>query len=384
MFLLQRQDAVRKPTYLMKDTTHTQTRAGKFTPVGIVFAILGLLMFAYFVRKAGIDEIVSGIRRLGAGFILLIALSGLRHTVRSLAWTKCFEAPYRLRFVDAFKARVMGDALGNIVPLASVAVAEPSKAIFVRDRVPLIPGFAALAVENIFYSFSVVLFIFLGTTTLLLSFPLPKALRYASIGALVGTSFFGLIGYLVIQGEWKFLSGSLTILHDRSIKWSWLEKAIPRLRTIEERIYGFHNRNRSRFLGIFALDICFHVAGVMEVYTTLFFISGVIAPTMLTAFILESVNRVINVVFKFVPLRTGVDEAGTGMLAKVLGFTTAIGVTLAVVRKARDIFWSMLGVALIVRRGFSVQGAAAEAEKAIAEVSAGQNELPRLPAGESG
>ena len=78
-------------------------------------------------------------------------------------------------------------------------------------------------------------------------------------------------------------------------------------------------------------------------------------PTLLTAFILESVNRVINVVFKFVPLRTGIDEAGTGMLSKVLGFTTAIGVTLAIVRKARDIFWTAIGVALIVRRGLSLK-----------------------------
>jgi hypothetical protein len=70
---------------------------------------------------------------------------------------------------------------------------------------------------------------------------------------------------------------------------------------------------------------------------------------------LESVNRVINVVFKFVPLRTGIDEAGTGMLSKVLGFTTAIGVTLAIVRKARDIFWTGIGVALMVRRGLSLK-----------------------------
>jgi hypothetical protein len=54
-------------------------------------------------------------------------------------------------------------------------------------------------------------------------------------------------------------------------------------------------------------------------------------------------------------MRTGVDEAGTGMLAKVLGFTTAIGVTLAIVRKARDIFWSAVGVTLILRRGLSIR-----------------------------
>ena len=125
---------------------------------------------------------------------------------------------------------------------------------------------------------------------------------------------------------------------------------------MEEHIYGFYDRNRAHFLTIFALEICFHLAGAAEIYVTLFFISNTLAPTLLTAFILESVNRVINVVFKFVPLRTGVDEAGTGMLSKVLGFTTAIGVTLAIVRKARDIFWTAIGVTLIVRRGCQYDG----------------------------
>ena len=128
----------------------------------------------------------------------------------------------------------------------------------------------------------------------------------------------------------------------------------PKARTLEDRIYGFYQRNQQSFIGIFALELMFHLAGVLEVYTTLTFISPV-EPTLLTAFILESVNRIINVAFKFVPLRTGVDEAGTGMLAKVLGFSTAIGVTLAIVRKGRDIFWAAVGVALMIRKGFSLK-----------------------------
>ena len=82
----------------------------------------------------------------------------------------------------------MGDALGNIIPFVSVAVSEPSKAVFVKDRVPLIVGLSGLAIENIFYGLSVALFIFSGTATLLLSFSLPKPLRYASIGALIATA----------------------------------------------------------------------------------------------------------------------------------------------------------------------------------------------------
>jgi hypothetical protein len=265
----------------------------------------------------------------------------------------------------------MGDALGNIIPLASVAVAEPSKAAFVTNRVPLMASLSAIALENIFYSLSVVLLIFSGTAALLLSFTLPKPLRYASISALVATVVIAPLGYLVIRKKWKFLSGTMSMLQRRKIAAAWMDKGIPRALTLEERIYGFYDRHRDRLVLIFLLEVCFHLAGVAEIYVTLSFISEIVAPTLLTAFILESVNRVINVVFKFVPLRTGIDEAGTGMLSKVLGFTTTIGVTLAIVRKARDIFWTAVGVALMVRRGLSLksldqQGVAVEATNVVA------------------
>lgn len=349
----------------MSESIKSSSKTKKFAPLGIVFAVLGFFLFAYTVRKAGVSQIVDGIQRLGIAFLLIVAISAMRLVVRSLAWTKCFEPPHRLRFRDAFAARVMGDALGNIIPLASMAVSEPSKAAFVRHRVPLMAGLSALAIENIFYSLSVALFIFSGMTALLLTFPLPKALRYAAVGTLIGVAVVATIGYLVIQRRWRFLSGIFVFLSNRTTSRTWIERATARTKTLEERIYGFYDRNRRYFLAIFGLELCFHLAGVLEIYTTLSFISETVSPTPFTAFILESVNRVINVVFKFVPLRTGVDEAGTGMLAKVLGFTTTIGVTLAIVRKARDIFWTAVGVTLMVRRGLSLRAAAEQSEEAI-------------------
>ncbi|HEY6233215.1 MAG TPA: lysylphosphatidylglycerol synthase domain-containing protein [Pyrinomonadaceae bacterium] len=344
-----------------------RARNKKLARFGILFALLGLLLFAYFVRKAGVSDILAGIGRLGWGFLLILAISGVRQTSRSLAWVRCFEPPYNLRFRDAFAARVVGDALGNIVPLASVAVAEPSKAAFVTDRVPLMASLSALALENIFYSLSVVLLIFSGTAALLFSFSLPKPLRYASIIALVVTLVIAPLGYFVLRRQWKFLSRPMSLLGGWGIARAWMEqKGIPRARTLEDRIYGFYARNSNRLISIFLLEVCFHLAGIAEIYTTLYFISSV-KPTLLTAFILESVNRVINVVFKFIPLRTGIDEAGTGMLSKVLGFTTAIGVTLAIVRKARDIFWTTIGVALMVRRGLTL--------KNLAKISEGETKL---------
>jgi Lysylphosphatidylglycerol synthase TM region len=346
---------------------HTRNR--RLARFGVVFAILGLLLFAYFVRKAGVGQIAENIRRLGFGFLLILGISAIRQVARCLAWQRCFESPHSLRFRDAFAARVMGDALGNIVPVASVAVSEPSKAAFVTNRVPLLVSLSALALENIFYSLSVAIFIFSGTVALLLAFPLKPALRYASYGTLCVSILIVPLGFLVIRRQWRFLSRPLSIMQRRGFAKAWLEKAIPRAQSLEDRIYGFYRRNSNRLLLILVLEMCFHLAGVLEIYTTLWFISDVVAPTLLTAFILESVNRVINVVFKFIPFRLGVDEAGTGMLARALGFTAAIGAALAIVRKGRDLFWTGIGVALMVRRGLSLRSMSQEAQTAVADAT---------------
>lgn len=336
-----------------------RARRRRFAPLGIIFGLLGLLLFGYFVRRAGVGEIFANIQRLGAGFLLILAISGTRYIVRALAWTRCVERPHHLPFRDAVAARVMGDALGNIIPFASVAVSEPSKAVFVKDRVPLLVGLSALAIENIFYALSVALFICAGTATLLLSFSLPKALRYASIGALVTTLIIIPAGYALLRSQKKFLSGTLRFFGRLGVAPNLVAKITPRAQTLEERVYGFYGRNRGSFLSIFALDMCFHVAGVAEIYTTLLFISPV-APSLRQAFILESVNRIINVAFKFIPLRAGVDEGGTGQVSKVLGFARGIGETLAIIRKGRDIFWSAIGLVLIWRQGLSLRNLAGD------------------------
>ena len=337
------------------------------TPLGIVFAVLGLALFAYFVKKAGIGQIAGGIQRLGAGFLLIIAISAVRQVVRSLAWSLCVEAPYRLGFWDAFRARVMGDAIGNVLPFASFAISEPAKPVLIRDRVPLMAGFSAIAIENLFYGLSVAVFIFSGMVALLLSFSLPKGLRLASIITLVIILLAVALGTLFIGKQLRFISGTTRFFHRRGLNEKWVEKG----RTLEDRIYGFYLRNRARFLPILLLEACFHLAGICEIYVTLSFISPDQPPTFLTAFILESVNRVITLAFKFIPLRMGVDEAGTGKVSKALLFTEATGVTLAIVRKARDVFWAGVGMAMLVQRGLSLRTVAREAEEALAEQTKG-------------
>jgi hypothetical protein len=338
------------------------TSKRRLAPLGIILTAGGVLLFVYFVKRAGITEIAAGIRRLGSGFLLILLISGSRHVVRSLAWMLCLEPPHRLRFRDALRARLMGDAIGNILPLGSLFVAEPAKPALIRDRVPLIEGFSSLLIENVFYSLSVVIFVSAGMLALLLSFSLTKGLRLASLMTVAIIAVVIVMGVLLVRRQVRFISGAATLLHRRGLNPKWVDKS----RGVEDRVYGFYQRNGSRFVPILLLEACFHLAGVIEIYVSLYFISQQ-PPTLFTAFILESVNRVITMAFKFVPLRLGVDEAGTGKVSKVLQYSEAAGVTLAIVRKGRDLFWAAVGMLLLVHRGWSLRAAADEADPKVPE-----------------
>ncbi len=325
------------------------TRA-RWSVGSLVAAVLGLALFAYTVRQTGFAEVIEGFKRVGAAFFIILALAGLRLAARAWAWVLCTDRPHDLRLRDTFPALVSGDALGNLTPLG-LFVSEATKAALVRHRVTLMGALAGIAVENLFYTVSVAIVIAGGTVALVTMFELPAALRVVSLAAAAGMIAFIGLALALASGRFRPLTRIATWLERLALAPAALVRRTGKLRQLEEQVYTFVRRHPSLPLPVLLLQFVYHGAGVAEVYLTVALISDAVGPTLLTAFLLESVNRFINVAFKFVPLRLGIDEAGSGLLAQVLGLGSAVGVTLAIVRKARVLVWTGVGVALLASRG---------------------------------
>jgi hypothetical protein len=149
------------------------------------------------------------------------------------------------------------------------------------------------------------------------------------------------------------LSSLCNWLYNRHIGRGILEEGRRQVRLFEDLIYGFYRKYPRRFLPIFSIQVVFHALGVLEVLFILSRISDAV-PTLYSAYLLESVSRVISVVFKLVPFLIGVDEAGAQFVAETLALSAGIGVTLAIIRKGRILFWTALGMILILKREISL------------------------------
>ena len=321
------------------------------TPGAVLAAALGLALFVYAIRHAGVGAVADGIARLGWAFAAVVALGGLRFAARAAAWLRCLERGHRLRLRDVFPAVVAGDALGNLTPLG-VIVSEPAKALLLRRRAPLGRTLPALAVENLFYTLSAVLVIAGGLAALPLLLQAPGRLWLATTVVFVALAALLAGAHWVIRSRVPAGSALLAWLHGRGIAPRLAARGAERARAIEDRMHALYPRTWSDLLPVALLELAFHACAVAEIFLVLALIAPR-QPTLLDAFVLESTNRLIAAVFRFVPLRIGVDEAGTGLLAELLAFGTAGGVTLAIVRKGRMLVWTALGLAALAGRGLS-------------------------------
>lgn len=322
------------------------------TPGGVAAALFGAALFAFTIQQTEIQHIREGLQSVGWGFLVIVGLSGARLLVRAWAWSLCTEGEPGLRLRDTFPAFLTGDALGNLTPLGLFA-SEATKAVYVRHRVPLMTAISGLTIENLIYTLSVAVVIVGGTMALLLDFTVSDRLRLSFLIALGGMIALIAACAWILGRQVKVMTGLIQWLHTRSLAPHALAGRLEKLRTLEDTVYGFHRRHPKRLLTVVGLEAAYHAAGVAEVYLTLSLLDPTQTPTILVAFILETANRLINVVFKFVPMRLGVDEAGSGLLITVFKYPAHIGVMLALVRKVRMLVWTAVGVFFLARRGLS-------------------------------
>jgi putative ABC transport system permease protein len=311
--------------------------------------LLGFALLIYVINRVGVQPIFDALLRIGFfGFLILLAISGSRHVLRTIAMSSAVPKEHRrFNFFQAFAARLGGEAI-SFLTFTGPLLGEATKVALLRKRVPLTYGVPALVVDNLLYNLSVVFFILSGACVMLFTYNLPPLVYYS----LVAIAVIAALGIVAAGLAAKRRIMLVTWVLDQMARLRLSPRVILKRRQhiyhIESKVYDFYKHHPGVFFGMIGCNLLAHVSSVLEVYVTLHMLGY--RPNVAQAYIIESLTKVINFVFAFVPGTIGVYEYGTKVILETLGFPAATGVTLALVRKAGTVFWTSIGLLILTWR----------------------------------
>jgi putative ABC transport system permease protein len=333
--------------HLTTDAGDGARRRGWLFYLHILAFLFGAGLLVLLVRAVGVEPIFDALKQIGGGFFVLLAIAAARHCIRTLSMYLAVAPEHRrFTFWEAFTTRLAGETI-SFFTFTGPVLGEATKAALLRKRVPLASGVQALAVDNLLYNLSVAVFISSGALVMLATYNLPAGARFPLIVIAAGMTLVFLAVSAAVVSDVMPVTGAVDFFIRRGFKARWFASKREHFQRVESNVYDFYKHRPRAFFTMFACDFLAHATTVAEVYVALSLLG--FEPSARVAYIIDSLTKVVNLVFGFVPATIGVYEGGTGFILHTLGYAVATGVTIGIVRKASMIVWALVGLAMLVR-----------------------------------
>ena len=328
--------------------TDWRSRRGFLILQALILAC-GIGLFVYLLYSLGFGTILETMSRIGWGFLIIVAVNGSRHLVRALCIYLAIEREHRnVSYRSVLAARLAGEAV-NLMTVAGPFLGDATKIALLQREQSLTRSAAAVFIDNIIYYLTVGLMILSGVGLLVVTVGASNdGLGYALaiVVGLVLLMIFGLA--LALRFDVKPISFVLKRMDRKGL----LPKAVSAKRDlvleIETKVFDVYFNRPATFYTLLAIGLGTHALSVLEVYIALHLLG--FDPTVTHAYIIESLTKIVNSVFSFVPGTVGVYEGGNALFLKILGYSTAVGVALALVRRGAFLFWVAIGVLVLIYR----------------------------------
>lgn len=316
---------------------------------GVTF-VLGLGLLVLLVWWIGWKAVVDSLGHVGWGFAAIIALNVMRHFLRAASMYLAVPNEDRnFKYSSAVAARFGGEAI-SFLTFTGPFLGDATKAMLLRKNIPLASGASAVLIDNVLYYITVVMMIIAGAIALVYLYgsnsPTVSNLLLAIV---IGAAIILLALLAAIWFQVKPLTHLIGVLGRRGWLPAKVRKVEEGILKVETNVFEFY-RNRTRdFFLLGGISMLVHLISVSEVFLSLRLLG--FDSFWSTAFIIESLTKVINVAFGFVPGTIGVYEGGNAFILVTLGFATSVGVALALVRRGAMMFSLFVGLAILLWRG---------------------------------
>ncbi len=319
----------------MPDPSRNSRTLLRFVP------LIGIGLLAYLISKLDVHALAVNVKAIAWGLLLVIALGGLSHVVKTCAWLLTMRGERRhVSFARAFGLRLASEAIGQLGFLGMVG-GETTRVSLLGSGVSLPAAISSVTLDRGLFILTGAVATVSGIAGIGFAITLPHAIRVYAAALVIGLLCLLGAGAIAIQRRWPVLSASA-----RAIAWipgveKWLGSKQSTLIASEQRISAFyHDAPRAFWLSVLLNFFC-HFLAIVEVYICLRMLGAHAA--VAGALVMESLTKLINVAGSVNPGNVGTYEAGTMSIGKLIRLTGAQGLLLALCRRARAGFWAIIG-----------------------------------------
>lgn len=308
--------------------------------VRLLLLVFGLSVVAVLVWRAGPRFVWALLVTTGWSFVAVVGIYAVQVGVRAAAlWRTLLGG--QVRFADVLRIRLAGEAVGRLT-FTGPFLAEPAKGwLLTRRGLTAADAFGAIVTEYLLYTVVSSWLAIVALSLLLARGTLP--LRVQSIVAVVialTIAFLAAFAFAAVTGIGlivPILGGSRVVIGARRA-----ERAARAFTAVEEAIIRFLHDHRGRLTEVLAIETVAHLLLVLEIWVVLLALGA--QHSWKEPLIIEGGVKFVTIAFAFIPGQFGALEGAYALLAGAIGLSAAVGLTVALLRRVRDLIIAAAGV----------------------------------------
>lgn len=304
----------------------------------IFFLFIGLVILGTLLYYMDFSVIAKSFNLVGAKIFFVFAVA----IIWIICNTLCVSTlvGHRIAFHHLLYNQVTGDGYNVITPFAGLG-GEPYKVTHLANWLTLEEASETIMRDRLIHSLSGIIFTCMTLWAVVIFLPLEQSFFYTF--TIIGTvlSIFSFIySYIILSSAPEKLLGTL----------------LKKLNVLKN--FRSNPLERTIFLQALFFKILGRIANMLE-FVVIFLLLG-IDPVLLDIVTISAMLALSGTLLFIIPQGIGVNEAGISGAFKLIGQSVDVGLTVGLIRRARVLFWALLGVGihlltLVIKKSYLIK-----------------------------
>ena len=295
-------------------------------PIVFFFFLVGLGILGILISKMPLGEVMESMHSVGFNVLWVFAVAPLWFLANTMALSSLIQ--HRVGFFNLLYNQLVGEAMNTVVPLAGIG-GEPFKVKHLSRWLSIGEASQAIVLDRLIHAVSGLIY---SSAVLFITIYLVPFSASLKLSMILAGGLLGILGLALMFFSLSKVPSQLT---------HFILKRFSSFEVLRQQ-----KLPKSTFAACLGYKLLGRVINLIEIYLILRLLGIAVTPgrlAIIAAFIAAS-SLLINVI----PQGLGVAEAGIMGAFSLIGLAPHLGLTFGLIRRARIIFWALLGIAFFL------------------------------------